>query len=135
MIKCSKCNELLGDEITECPFCKHIISEEERRKIIEQKELMHKERVQNAMREYRRRLRNEIIIFLFCVGSITLGGLIIISLGLSVDIMINFSYIIFLLTLILSIICKTGCCPYCGSSLGKYSFFLTHCPKCKGRLR
>ncbi len=61
MINCPKCNEVIGDDVRECPFCRHEITEEKRKNIAEEKELANWEATRAAMEEYSRRIRNGLI--------------------------------------------------------------------------
>ena len=42
MINCPKCNELIGDKITKCAFCKHELTTDELRKALDENENFHR---------------------------------------------------------------------------------------------
>ena len=134
MIKCPKCNELIGDNVAECPFCKTIISAEERQKAIEENEALHQEAVEAMIKEYYKRTRNGFIVAAVMFLLAVIGMTVIYSLQL------DLFWVVLLFVFIAAIYgisvfkLRIGLCPYCESFMGRGILFRTHCPRCGGRL-
>ena len=60
MIECSNCKELIGDNMEQCPFCLHPVSEEVRAAYMEKQEEV--KAIQAVMKSYASRVRKSIII-------------------------------------------------------------------------
>ena len=135
MIKCVKCGELLGEELEECPFCRHRMSAEERRDALFENERLHFEAVQGAMEEYRRRIRTEIIVNVALILLAVLGTILILAVSQSEIVAIGFIALLGILTLGAVWRFRIGRCPYCECFMGQGMLWRTHCPRCGGRLR
>ncbi len=135
MIKCSKCNEMIGENQKECPFCKHIITDEERMKAFAENEVLHEVTIQKAMEEYRRRLKTGIIVDII-IAIIVIAGAIFISFS---DVYLLGLICLLVAVQLLCAICmfkfRVGICPYCESIMPGSILFRSHCPRCGGRLR
>ena len=134
MIKCPKCNELIGDNVTECPFCKTNISEEERNRATEENERVHREAVEASIKEYYRRTRNGIIVAVIMVLLAVIGVTLIYSLELEVFWIFALFLAIALIYTVSVLKLRIGLCPYCESFMGRGILFRSHCPRCGGKL-
>ncbi len=142
MIHCPKCNEVIGDDVHKCPFCRHEITEEERRNIAKEKEMANWEATIEAMEEYSRRMRNGFLTWLILMGIAIAGSLIIVFCGLGTF----WVFLLIALIIAVGVICAAkwhiGDCPYCempfysgGRHSGGDVLFRNYCPNCGGRLR
>ena len=139
MIRCPKCKESLGDNITTCPFCFHEITDYERLLIAKQ------QREEEDEARYDEIIRGEeyfrirmiwllgtvaflIVFFLAFIillfAELTWAALAVLSIGFVVYAVITL-YLIFVM--------KVNNCPHCG----KYLFrnWGTNCQWCGGRIR
>ena len=134
MIRCPKCDESIGEKLTECPFCKTTITEEERNKAIQENETARQEAVEASIKEYHKRTVNEIIVAVIMVMLAVIGMILIYTLEL------DRFWIVILFLLIAAIYgisvlkLRIGLCPYCESFMGRGILFRSHCPRCGGRL-
>lgn len=135
MINCPKCNELIGDSVTECPICKSPISEEARKEAVRNNERLHEDAIANSMSEYAKRTKNEIIVAIVMLLVAIIGMIFIAAYDLS----IVYGVILFVIVLLFYGFSvykyRIGLCPYCESFMGRGMLFRTHCPRCGGRLR
>lgn len=135
MINCPKCNELIGDSVTECPICKSLISEEARKEAVRNNERLHEDAIANSMSEYAKRTKNEIIVAIVMLLVAIIGMIFIAAYDLS----IVYGVILFVIVLLFYGFSvykyRIGLCPYCESFMGRGMLFRTHCPRCGGRLR
>lgn len=134
MIKCTKCNEVLGDNLKECLFCKHVITDEERKNAIAEYERLHQEAIENSIKEYSKRFMYEIIVSVLMVV-IALVGITLMCIFESVIWLIIMFLIICLICVLGIFKLRIGCCPYCESPMGRGSLFNTYCSRCGGRIR
>lgn len=135
MINCPKCNELIGDNVAECPFCKCTISEEARKEAILNNERLHERAVSNSMLEYGKRTKIAIIVSIIMLLVAILGMILIATYDLSVVYGIILFAIVFMFYGFSVYKFHIGLCPYCESFMGRGPLFRTHCPRCGGRLR
>lgn len=139
MIKCKKCHELIGENISQCPFCRTEITDEDRRNAIAENERLRWEAEQEAMEEYSRREKRGFIIFILYVA-VWVTGMFMIALFSSEGL---FDYLLWGVAaagvVVWCVIAKAGhfgLCPYCEEYMGKRGLlFREYCPKCGGRLR
>ena len=139
MIRCPKCKESLGDNITKCPFCFHEITDHERLLIAKE------QREEEDQVLYEEIIRGEeffrirmiwmlgtvafLIVFylafiILLFAELTEAALAVLSIGFVVYAVITL-YLIFVM--------KVNNCPHCG----KYLFrnWGTNCQWCGGRIR
>lgn len=135
MYNCPNCSEAIGDDIRKCPFCQHDITDEERKRADDIKEAMHEQAVLETMNEYRRRLRNGIIITLVFIAVIVAGYIISAVSGVGLKMFCVLSVVALIIYLIIAIKWKVLFCPYCERMMSRGTFFRTYCPRCGGRLR
>ncbi len=135
MIRCANCGELIGDDLQECPFCKHQLTNEERKNAVAENEQFHQAAVENAIREYGKRMKIQIVIAII-MFVIALAGMITIAL-LNLDVIWGVLLILIVLVVFAFGVIKyrIGLCPYCESLMGRGMVFRTHCPRCGGRVR
>ncbi len=135
MITCKKCHEFIGENVKECPFCRSVITEEDRRTAIAENERVHLDAVQNSMEEYAKRKKLEYIIYVAMIAAV----IIEIALVVLLDMDSIWIFIISALILAIYLVCvykfRIGFCPYCESYMGRRMMFNTHCPRCGGRLK
>lgn len=134
MINCSKCNELIGDNASECTFCKHIITDEERRMALRNNEKLHEEAVAQTMEEYSSRVKSEMIICATMLLTAIVGMMLIAMFDLSSV----YGIILFVFVVLIYVFgvlkLHIGLCPYCESFMGRGLLYRNHCPRCGGRL-
>lgn len=136
MYNCTKCGELLGDSVRECPFCKNVITEKEISSMIaaEREETAHAEKI--AMQQYRKNVLHEGIITVSYIVITFISIIVLCMAGVSESVLIMVIAMLFALFLAVSIKLKIGKCPYCERYLGRKSIVpRTYCPRCGGRLR
>lgn len=135
MIKCPKCNELIGDTVVDCPICKTHLTEEYRQKAYEQNARIHEEAITNAMKEYAKRTKYEMIIAVIMVLLAVIG----LSMIAVFDLNVVYGIVLFVVVLLIYGVgvwrFRIGLCPYCESVMGRGFFFRTHCSRCGGKLR
>ena len=135
MIYCPKCNEVIGDDVHKCPFCRHEITEEERRNIAKEKEMANREATIEAMEEYSRRMRNWFIAS--AIWAVT--ALVVMLIVILCNLAMVWYVLIFLLLMAAYLVCvyklHLAQCPYCEQFMRTNIFNTTHCPRCGGKLR
>lgn len=135
MIQCKKCHEYIGDNVNECPFCKSVITDEDRKEAIAENERVHLEAIKGSMEEYSKRTKHEIIVAVI-MAITAIIGLILIAVF---DLNVIWGLLLFALIIVFYVLCafklRIGLCPYCESFMGRGMFGRTHCPRCGGRLR
>lgn len=135
MINCPKCNELIGDRMAVCPFCKTEITDEYRRIVREQNEELHEEAVLDAMAEYSRRLKRQVVVGIITILLIVLVlcAMVLFELGAF------FGYamcgLVLIFYCIVVYIFRIGYCPHCEKYMGGRNVYKEYCPKCGGRLK
>jgi len=134
MIKCVKCNELIGDNISECPFCKTQISEEDRKKALMENELIQQAAVGNAINENIKRVKAGAIISVLMLLFAISGMLVIAEYNLDFIWGVVLFVIVCLIYAVSVKKLRIGLCPYCESFMGRGMLFRAHCPRCGGRL-
>lgn len=135
MYTCPNCSELLGDNVRECPFCKHVVSDAEYRMAGSIKESMLEQAVQATMDEYGRRLRNGFIATLIYIVVIVAGIILMATLGMEQEIFFLLFIIALVVYMIITWKLRIGFCPYCEDMMGRGTLLRNHCPRCGGRLR
>ena len=134
MINCPKCNELIGNDVISCPFCKTQITQEYRREIFRKNERFHDEAINEVMDEYTSRIRIEIITAIVMIVLAGSGMFVIALYDLNVIwgmILFAFLFLIYVFSVIKF---RIRICPYCESFMGKGILFRRYCPRCGGRL-
>lgn len=135
MYTCPNCSEVLGDDVRECPFCKHVISDTEYKHIENEKESIHEQAVQAAIDEYGRRLRIGVISVLVYFIVIISGCISLVLLGVNQELIFLLSVAVMIVYLLIAYKLRIDFCPYCEEMMGKDIFFRKHCPRCGGQLR
>lgn len=135
MYTCPNCSELLGDNVRECPFCKHVVSDAEYRMAGSIKESMLEQAVQATMDEYGRRLRNGFIATLIYIVVIVAGIILLVAFDIAQEIVILSFILVLVVYMAVTWKLRIGFCPYCEGMMGRGTLLRTHCPRCGGRLR
>ncbi len=134
MIKCPGCEEMIDENLTECPFCKTSIPEDLRKQVLEENEAAHQEAVEATIDEYDKRIRYGIITAVIMIIIAVSGMTAIYAVGLN----FVWSIALFITLILIYGICvfklRIGLCPYCESFMGGSFLFRSHCPRCGGRL-
>lgn len=135
MINCPNCNELLGDNVDQCPECRHVITMEERQRISEYISYAQEEENIRLMAEHSRRIKLEIIITLLVI-LLAMGGTLLLMLYTENKVFVGIWEVVILAGYLFAYFgLRIGHCPFCERSLGRGSLFYTHCPRCGKRLR
>lgn len=135
MIECSNCKELIGDNMEQCPFCLHPVSEEVRAAYMEKQEEV--KAIQEVMKSYASRVRKSIIIGIV----IAVIDLFCFLFFVCTDTFTEYAFFICcVLTLIVCIVPSMliTCCPYCKKGMGVEPdalLSMSYCPRCGGQLR
>lgn len=135
MINCPECKELIGDDVRECPFCYHILTEKEIATANELAKSLHESSEEEMIAEYRKKRNRDtcIIIGYMLVFILTLLGGLALDYTSMLPVLIAVEFIIFI---ILIFIFRINFCPYCDMPLGRSALLShKHCPHCGGRLR
>ncbi len=141
MINCPKCNEMLGDDVHKCPFCRYEITEEDRRNILKEKELIHWEATIDAMAEHAKRTKYSVIMTLAAIVITIVGMMAVIIYGLHVYWFVGLALLLNVACIIISVKLHLGVCPYCEQVLRTHyhgcllPFLGEYCPHCGGKLR
>lgn len=135
MFQCSQCKELIGENADQCPFCKHMITAQERKSYFESIERMRFETTQKAMDEYMRRVKVEILMTIAYVLSLGIGVTAIALLNGSEYLLIIMMVAVSALYLFVSWKLRVNRCPHCEEFMGRGLLWRSHCPRCGGQLR
>lgn len=135
MITCKNCHEIIGGDVTECPFCKTEITEDDRKAATTAKEQLHQTAVENAIKEYAKRTKTRILIELALILLAMVGEFF--TLWLELDTLLIVALFIILGVFYCYCIYKfrIGLCPYCESFMNRRMGYRNYCPKCGGRIR
>lgn len=131
MIKCSKCHELIGDNVKICPFCSNEISEADRNKAIAENMSFFQEALNNSINEHHKRTKWGIISTLVMILSLCLISALPLESGVAIFLLFAtmFAYVIIFFKM------RVGRCPYCEDYMRCRSIYMEYCPRCGGRLR
>ena len=139
MMYCPKCRESLGDDIKICPFCRHKITDYER-KLIEDARRKEEEKAleeENYKAETVGRVRVICFIALLSIGLIVLFTFFILMhldrMQQAVAVLTGGYVFLGLMVLYLIFVKKINDCPHCGRFL--YRNYGTNCQWCGKRIR
>lgn len=139
MIKCVKCHELLGENVTRCPFCNYSFTEEELSEHREEQERIHLETEQKSMKEHAKRLIIQYVVVFLVIAILLIGMKLLEDYNMD-PIITQFigagmCFTCAIIYGVAALVFHIGKCPYCEQSMGRHVLFDKHCPRCGGKLK
>ena len=136
MINCPNCKEIIGDNVTKCPFCDYVFPEEEIKKIERKQQLekvginMHMEEIRKKAAEKRRRYG--LFLFIYVTGLLVLAFILFsVTKNMTLlGVMVGADLVGEILIIAIGYVKGAFRCPYCDSFLMRnYGNFCSRCGK------
>ena len=136
---CPKCNGLIGDNVNTCPVCNYQLTEEDNKRIKDEKEESEVKQNIDFQEVLNKRAKKRLVLSIlalgFLFGSLFIGGLVAKATGSveSFGICVAVGAVLEIATIIIGIANGALTCPHCGAIL--YRNYGKCCMHCGKRLR
>jgi len=137
MFHCPKCNEVIGERMATCPFCKYEITASDVKKAREKEETELAVANDAMVAEWKKRSTRAILLYVVFASLVT--GLMVLFFAWDLALEAATLSIVLgaLITWGIAYKIKAGYCPYCDRNIIRRGQFLisVNCPRCGGKLK